>query len=59
MDETIAKLEAVKNALCTLTITSTRHNLNVLLGSIQELESVIDSLREEQNGRILSENLPF
>ena len=47
MDETIAKLEAVKNALCTLTITSTVHNLNVLLGSIQALESVIDSLMEE------------
>lgn len=47
MDETIAKLEAVKNALCALTITSTVHNLNVLLGSIQALESVIDSLREE------------
>ena len=47
MDETIAKLEAVKNALCTLMITSTRHNLNALLGSMQALESVIDSLQEE------------
>ena len=47
MEETITKLEAVKNTLCTLTITSTRHNMNALLGSIQALESVIDSLREE------------
>ena len=47
MDETIAKLEAVKNALGTLNIISTPKNMNALLGSIQVLESVIESLREE------------
>lgn len=47
MDDIITKLEAVKNALGTLNIISTPKNLNVILGSMQTLESVIDALREE------------
>ena len=47
MDEIITKLEAVKNALGTLTIISTPKNLNAILGSMQTLESVIDALMEE------------
>lgn len=47
MDEIIIKLEAVKNALGTLSIISTPKNLNAILGSMQTLESVIDELREK------------
>ena len=47
MDEIITKLEAVKNALGTLTIISTPKNLNAILGSMQTLESVIEDLREK------------
>lgn len=47
MDEIITKLEAVKNALGTLSIISTPKNLNAILGSMQTLESVIEDLREK------------
>lgn len=44
MDDIIGQLDSVRNALGTLNITSTRRNMDVLLGSMQILDKVISSL---------------
>lgn len=44
MDDIICKLDSVRNALGTLNITSTRRNMDVLLGSMQILDKVISSI---------------
>lgn len=55
-DELIAQLNAVRSALGTISIISTRQNMNALLGSMQTLDKVISALhaskmtkKEEQN----------
>lgn len=48
MDDTISKLAAVRSALGTLEISSTRHNLDTLLGSMQLLDRVIVRLQQLQ-----------
>lgn len=44
MEEYIRKLDAIRTALGTLEITSTRHNTEVVLGSMQTLDTVISGL---------------
>ncbi len=48
MNDAISKLAAVRSALGTLEISSTRHNLDVLLGSMQLLDKVIVRLQQLQ-----------
>lgn len=53
MDELIEKVNLVRNALGTLNITSNRHNLDVLLGSMRVLDEVVSAMEElkcEYNG---------
>lgn len=45
MEEMISRLAAVRDALGTLNITSTRHNLDCILGSIQIIDKVIERLQ--------------
>lgn len=47
-DELIAQLDTVRGALGTISIISTRNNLNVLLGSMQTLDRVIFAMQEER-----------
>lgn len=57
MENAISQLKAVRRALGTLEVTSTQHNLDVLLGSMQLLDGVILTLqsvkakKEDSNGR--------
>lgn len=46
MDDIIFKLDAVRRSLGTLNITSTRRNLDVLLGSMQALDQAIAALQQ-------------
>lgn len=50
-DELIAQLDTVRGALGTISIISTRNNLNVLLGSMQTLDRVIFAMQMEQTER--------
>lgn len=46
MDDIIIQLDAVRRALGTLNITSTRRNLDVLLGSMQAIDQSITALQQ-------------
>lgn len=46
MDDIIIQLDAVRRALGTLNITSTRRNLDVLLGSMQAIDQAITALQQ-------------
>lgn len=46
MDDIIVQLDAVRRALGTLNITSTRRNLDVLLGSMQAIDQAITALQQ-------------
>lgn len=46
MDDIIVQLDAVRRSLGTLNITSTRRNLDVLLGSMQALDQSIAALQQ-------------
>ena len=46
MDDIIVQLDAVRRALGTLNITSTRRNLDVLLGSMQAIDQSITALQQ-------------
>lgn len=46
MDDIIFELDAVRRSLGTLNITSTRRNLDVLLGSMQALDRAIAALQQ-------------
>ena len=50
-DELIAQLNAVRSALGTISIISTRQNMNALLGSMQTLDRVIFAMQMEQEER--------
>ena len=50
MEENINKIQAVINALEGLDIKATYENMNRLLGSMQTLAEVRDSLKEVSNG---------
>lgn len=45
MDDLIAELDTIRSALGTLNITSSRRNLDILLGSMQALDRVISALQ--------------
>lgn len=47
-DELIAQLNAVRSSLGTISIISTRQNMNALLGSMQTLDRVIFAMQEER-----------
>lgn len=53
MDEIINQLAVIKGALGELNITSTRHNLNCILGSMQIIDKVVEQLnamgKEQEN----------
>lgn len=51
MNEIINQLAAIKDALGTLTITSTRHNLDCVLGSMQIVDKVIEQLGTMDHGK--------
>lgn len=51
----IAQLNTVRRALGTLNITSTRENLNTLLGSMQALDEVIFALQKLENDKMTKE----
>lgn len=50
-DELIAQLNAVRSSLGTISIISTRQNMNALLGSMQTLDRVIFAMQMEQTER--------
>lgn len=50
-DELIAQLNAVRSSLGTISIISTRQNMNALLGSMQTLDRVIFAMQMEQEER--------
>lgn len=59
MDDIIVQLDAVRRALGTLNITSTRRNLDVLLGSMQAIDQAITALQQiklEQEEKEESDN---
>lgn len=59
MDDIIIQLDAVRRALGTLNITSTRRNLDVLLGSMQAIDQAITALQKiklEQKEKEESDN---
>ena len=59
MDDIIVQLDAVRRALGTLNITSTRRNLDVLLGSMQAIDQAITALQQiklEQKEKEESDN---
>ncbi|MDD6966408.1 MAG: hypothetical protein PUK18_02740 [Firmicutes bacterium] len=59
MDDIIIQLDAVRRALGTLNITSTRRNLDVLLGSMQAIDQAITALQQiklEQKEKEESDN---
>ena len=59
MDDIIIQLDAVRRALGTLNITSTRRNLDVLLGSMQAIDQAITALQQiklEQEEKEESDN---
>lgn len=45
-DELIAQLNAVRSSLGTISIISTRQNMNALLGSMQALDQAIAALQQ-------------
>lgn len=51
MPECINNLETIRAALGTLEITTTRHNLDTLLGSMQLLDRVIACLQQQPIGK--------
>lgn len=59
MDDIIVQLDAISKALGTLNIISTRRNMNVLLGSMQEIDQAITALQQiklEQKEKEESDN---
>lgn len=59
MNDIIVQLDAVRRALGTLNITSTRRNLDVLLGSMQAIDQAITALQQiklEQEEKEESDN---
>ena len=47
METTIRQLEIIRDSLGTLEITSTRNNMDVLLGSMQLLDKIIVRLQQQ------------
>jgi len=47
METTIRQLEIIRDSLGTLEITSTRNNMDVLLGSMQLLDRIIVRLQQQ------------
>lgn len=51
MEEMISRLTAARDALGTLQITSTRHNLDCILGTMQIIDKVTDQLNAMNQGK--------
>lgn len=51
MEGIINQLTAIKEALGTLNITSTRHNLDCILGSMQIIDKVVEQLNAMGQGK--------
>ena len=53
MDEMIVQAANIRSALLTLEITSTRHNMEIILGSVQALDRMISRMKkmEEEHER--------
>lgn len=53
MNEMIVQAANIRSALLTLEITSTRHNMEIILGSVQALDRMISGMKkmEEEHER--------